>query len=172
MTEIFITDYFKGLATGNKIIAHTEAVPTFYRVRNRVDLEEFDTALRGMTRDVALLLELGGGQLGEWDAPMDGCKIGLHVLFKTDEIFANQSKARDDAKALLVKIFARMGYDALEAELRPDNQDGPLKAAHIIFDKAGNYDDMEADENWYGKSIYFNFHADISLEYSPNDWIS
>ncbi|MBS7565160.1 hypothetical protein KHS38_12165 [Mucilaginibacter sp. Bleaf8] len=171
MTEQFLKTYFESLARCNRHIGHSDEKVAFCRIRNRYDLTEFDTSLRNMTSDICLLLELGSGGFGSWDSPKDSAQVGLHLLIKTDELFENQEAARDRAKALLKSILTRMRYDREEAGLRDDGQDGPLRVANILFDNAGKYDDMEADENWFGKSLYINLSSIESMEYNPNDWL-
>lgn len=172
MTEGFLNTYFEGLAIASRDIQHNVNGKAFAKIRNKWDLEEFDTAVRSMKSKVCLLLELGSGAISDDDHPMDSARIGLHILKKSTEVFADQEAARDDSKNILVKLLARIKYDRLEADLRPDNSDGPLRQAKIQFTGDGNFEDIETDGYWIGKSLYFDLRSNINLEYNPNDFTS
>ena len=171
MTEQFLEDYFKNIATALKAIGHTEETPAFYRMADAMDLDEFDNAVRNMTKSACLLLELGEGSLGSWDSQSDLPRIGLHVLIKTTEKFSDINTARDQAKAILLKIMSRMRLDCKGKFERTDNADGPLRVQFISFDSNVKLSNMTAiDGNWYGKSLYFSFSVPVDLVYNPLDW--
>lgn len=165
-----ITQYFRVLAGSHKQILHSDANKAFHRIRSRMDLEEFENAVRSMTGTSCMLLELGPGTIGNTDRPSDSPRIGIHILFLTDEIYANQELARSRAKSSLESLLTRLNYDRLEADLRTDGQDGPLRVAGVKFDGSGQYDDMMVDPSWHGKSLYINLTIDKNLIYNPNDW--
>ena len=173
MTEQFLEDYFKNIAEKVKDIAHTDEVPAFYRMKDPMDLDEFDDAVKNMAKSCCLLLEIGDGSLGEWDSQRDMPRIGLHVLNKTTELRADINSGRDRAKSTLNKIVSLMRLDCKTAYERPDNQPGPLKAINVVFDSNIKYSNMTGiDGNWYGKSFYFEFKAPINLVYNPDDYLN
>jgi hypothetical protein len=171
MTEQFLEDYFKGLATALKAIGHTDDAPAFYRMKDPMDLDEFDNAVKNMAKGVCLLLEIGDGSLGSWDAQSDLPRIGLHILIKTTEKFSDINAARDQAKAILLKMVSRIRIDCKGEFEREDNADGPLRTQRVVFDSNVKLSNMTAiDGNWYGKSAYFNWSVPVDLVYNPLDW--
>jgi hypothetical protein len=171
MTELFLEQYFSNIATALKDISHTVDLPAFHRMKDSSDLDEFDNAVRNMQKDVCLLLEIGGGSIGEYDTQNDMPHIGLHILCKSTDLFAEVNAARDRAKTILLKIVSRMRLDCKGLHERMDNADGPLRAKNVTFDTRIKFSNMTAiDGNWYGKSFYFDFRVPLNLVYEPNDW--
>lgn len=171
MTEDFLETYFKNIAVASKAIAHTDDQPAFYRMSDPNDLDEYDNAVRSMTKGVCLLLEIGSGSIGEWDSQNDMPRIGLHLLVKTDEVFANINAARDQAKSILQQIVSRMRIDCKTQFERTDQTIGPLKAETVVFDSKIKFSNMSAvDGSWYGKSFYFDFRSPLNLVYNPDNW--
>ncbi|MGY0037631.1 hypothetical protein [Pedobacter sp. NJ-S-72] len=173
MTENFLENYFEKVAAKVKDIAHTADSKAFYRIHSKVDLDEFDNAVRSMEKHICLLAEFGSGTIGDWDSPRDiHAYYGLHVLVKSSDIFSEIKAARDHAKSTLIKIIVLMRKDIQDKFIYATDTAGPLKLAGIVFDSGGKYDDMDGvDGNWYGKSIYFDFKATINLAYNPNDYL-
>ena len=173
MTETFLEDYFRSLATRSVFVAHTEAVPSFFRVQSKVDLDEFDNAVRKVKKDICLLLELGSGELELSDNPRDYCRIGLHVLVKTTSKFELIKAGRDQAKHVLLSIISKIRRDVLPLYAYSDNEAGLLNQAGVVLQNMGKYDDMDGvDGNWYGKVIYIDFRAPVSQAYNPDEWIA
>lgn len=170
MTELFLEDYFKTVAATCIDLAHTDESQAFYRITDPMNLDEFDSAVRNMAKDACLLLEIGDGEIADWDSQRETPRIGLHVLVKTaDNEFAKVNAARDEAKTILLTIVSRIRYDTLGRHERADLADGPLKAGGARFDTRIKFSNMSAiDGNWYGKSFYFEFKAPINLAYDPN----
>lgn len=172
MTDTFLEDYFKNLGIQSVFIAHTDASPSFFRVQSKVDLQEFDNAVRRVKKDNCLLLEMGSGQIGELDNQRDTCRIGLHVLIKTSTKFEEIKAARALAKYILLSMISIMRRDIKPIYLFSDLAAGPLNAAGITFDSNCKYDDMDGiDGNWYGKVMYFDFKAPVNVAYNADDWI-
>lgn len=173
MTEDFLETYFKNIATKLKDIQHTDVAPAFYRMADPTNLDEFDNAVRNMGKSACLLLEIGSGNIGEYDTQKEQPRIGLHVLVKTTDAFAGINAARDLAKGILLKIVSRMRLDTKTQYERPDNATGPLRAVTAVFDTKIKFGNMTAvDGNWYGKSFYFDLSVPINLVYDQNDWLS
>ncbi|RVU01079.1 hypothetical protein EOD41_10720 [Mucilaginibacter limnophilus] len=173
MSEQFLDEYFENIAAKLKEIQHTENEPAFYRITDPYNLDEFDDAVKSMGKPVCLLLEIGDGEIGEWDSQKDMPRIGLHVLAKCDGSRAGIRQARDQAKEILLKIVSRMRRDAQD---HWDDQGahiiGALKAAKVVFSTAIKFTNMTAvDGNWYGKSFWFEFKAPVNLVYNEGDWI-
>jgi len=171
MTEQFLEDYFKNLATVSVDLANTDEATSFYRMKDQFDLDEFDNAVRSMSKDKCMLLEIGEGSICEYDSQNDMPKIGLHVLCKSTEEFSDINAARDLAKTILLKIVARMRLDCKGQHERVDQMDGPLRAQRVTFDTKIKFANMSAiDGNWYGKTFYFYFRSPLNLAYDTNDW--
>lgn len=171
MTEAFLENYFKGIAAASVDIAHTDDLPSFYKMSDSNDLDEWDEAVRNITKPVCLILETGSGSIGEWDSQRDSPRIGLHCLVKTTEKTSDINGARDFAKLVLQKIVSRMRLDCKTAFERPDQTIGPLRAVNVVFDSNIKFSNMTGiDGNWYGKSFYFDFRVPLNLVYNPDDW--
>lgn len=171
MTEQFLEDYFKTVATALKDIGHTDGAPAFYRMTDAMDLDEFDNAVRNMSGNTCLLLEIGESTIGAYDSQKDRPHIGLHVLKHTSELFADKNAARDFAKAILLKIVSRIRLDCKSQFERADNQDGPLRGPCVSFSTDGKFSNMTAiDGNWYGKSLYIDFAVPLDITYNSEDW--
>lgn len=172
MTEDFLDNYFKNLAINLVDIAHTVDAPAYYRMKDSMDLDEFDNAVRNMTKSTCLLLEIGSGNMGDYDNVNDALTIGLHCLVKTTDKYADINAARDQAKSILLKIITRIRFDCRDKYIRNTVANGPLKALNVIFDSKIKYENMtDIDGNWYGKSFYFYFRAPVQeLPYNSNDW--
>jgi hypothetical protein len=173
MTETFLEDYFRAIAARSKFLAHTNTLPSFFAVKSKVDLNEFDNAVRNVKKNACLLLETGPGELEINDNPRDNCRIGLHVLLKTTDKFEDIKAARDKAKYVLISIISAMRRDMEGFGEYSNNSAGPLAQAGVILQNVGKYDDMDGVEgNWYGKVIYFDFRTPVSQKYNPADWLS
>lgn len=171
MTEQFLEDYFKSVATKVKDINHTDEEPAFHRMSDPMDLDEFDQAVRNMAKRCCLLLEIGDGSLGEWDSQRDMPRIGLHVLNKSTDAKADINAARDAAKGTLLKIVSLMRRDCQQQIDEGTLVAGPLKAVNVVFDSNIKFSNMTAiDGNWYGKSFYFEFKAPVNLAYNPDNY--
>ncbi|HVW97495.1 MAG TPA: hypothetical protein VHA56_16095 [Mucilaginibacter sp.] len=171
MTEQQLEEYFTGIATDLKDIGHTPDAPAFYRIKDAMDLDEFDDAVRNMTAGVCLLLETGESNIGSYDSQTDRLRIGLHVLKHTTEDFDDINAARDFAKAALLKIVSRIRLDCKGKFERTNGQDGPLRQLATVFSTDGKLSNMTAiDGNWYGKSMYFDFAVPLDITYNTEDW--
>lgn len=174
MTEQFVEDYFTAKATSSIDIAHTVDDPSFFPIRSKVDPAEFDNAVRSISKDIVLLLEFGSGNLTAGDSPADSMRIGLHVLVKTDEDYANIRAARNLAKSILSKFIAAMRRDCQPRYIFSETEAGPLNIAKIIFDQTIKYDNMDGIDNgnWWGKVCYFDLKASaVDLTFNAEDWI-
>lgn len=172
MTETFLANYFEHIATKLKEIRHTDNEKAFYRMADPNDLDEFDNAVKNMGKNICLLLEIGSGEIADWDSQKESDRLGLHVLVKTSEAKDAINAGRDQAKTVLQKIVSKMRLDCKIGADRPDNTIGPLKSQGISFDSKIKFSNMTAiDGNWYGKSFYFDFKAPVNLVYQSNDWL-
>ena len=177
MTETFLETYFEGLATKTKAIGHTPDTPAFYRIKDSFNLEEFDNALRNIKKPTCLLLEIGAGQIGATDNPMDHPRIGLHVVTRTGKKFADVNAARDQAKTVLLQLVALIKLDCQDNYYRQTilgvDSIGPLKSQNVIFDADIKFDNVSFDEdNWSGKCFYFTFSAPVNIAYNPDNYIN
>jgi hypothetical protein len=174
ISEIFLRDYFSGLAKTSKDIAHSEERKSFFMLRG-TDLDEFDAALRNMANPVGLILQIGSGKFGSDDNIRDYPELTFFFVIKTDGSYAELDDARERAKMIGKKFISRMMFDLLQKDLRDDNVDGPLRARRITFDRSGQYTNLGnigEGENWTGKmlEIKLNGQGDGDYQYNPNDW--
>lgn len=172
MTETFLEDYFKSLAVRSVFIAHTDSVPSFFRVQSKSDPDEFDNAVRSVKKNICLLLELGSGEMELTDNPRDYCRIGLHVLVKTTEKSSDIKAGRDQAKAVLRSLISKIRRDVLPRYEYSDSEAGVLNQQNVVLQNMAKYDDMDGvDGNWYGKVIYLEFRTPQSQAYNPDEWL-
>jgi hypothetical protein len=172
MTEAFLIGYFENIAATCKDILHTDGNKAFYTMADPTDLVEFEAGVRSMSQNICLVLEMGTGTMGDYDAQNDTPRIGLHVLCKSaTELYTDVRAARDQAKTTLNKIVSQMRLDCRGQYERPDNANGPLNVQQVTFDTKIKYANMSGiDGNWYGKSFYFEFRVPENLVYNPDDW--
>ena len=155
------SNYFEGLATQLRDVAHTAAAPKFCRF----NIEE---VLAGLAHGIdpatpCLLLEAFEGRLSEeGDNVMDNQDAAFLILRQCElEDFASQNAIIDESKRIGLKVIARLRHDARAGEgLQHFDRNS------VGYEKVG-----PVFGNCFGYRFTFSFYNPLSLRYNAADWL-
>lgn len=163
MEEEFVVEYFKNIATKLKDLAHTEEKPTFYYIKNIIDMSAITSKISTFNEGPILLLENHEGGIGSTNGDNDFEKIfGAFTIL----IPATSNDEDEDFKTLFgivhsiaIKIFSKLQNDSIEGIL-------DYFSFEFNYMKVGPVSD-----NRYGRRYEFSIGKSIEIKFDNDDWL-
>ena len=156
--------YFRGIATQNKEIGHTDKETHFYRM----NVEEVLQGLRTDIHSPALILEAFEGKLvdGKSDNNLAD-RMGAFMIIKQVEVdnFDEEHKVLDDCERIGLNIIKRMRRDSRTNPIQDRLLQG-LDLNRVNWQKVGPVFD-----NYFGYRFIFSIIEHENMRYDDTLWL-